>query len=349
MPATANRVPARPARIADVARLAEVSVATVSRTLANPEVVAEETRRRVLEAVRATGYTPNIAGRNLRARRSMMALVVVPDISNAFFAGVLRGVDEALSAAGYGIIIANLDNSAEKEARYVDLACAGQVDGVLLLCGHVIRSATRDLSAANLPIVAACERIPDAPIPQVEVDNEDAAARAVAHLIALGHRRIGYLTGPEGNILDRDRRAGFDSALRAGRLGAKAATLFAGDFTFAAGERAARDWLALPAKQRSTALFAANDEMAIGFVKTARAGGARVPDDISVIGFDGIDFADYCEPTLTTIRQPRREIGARAAALLIEAMAAPGATRPRFERVATQLLLRDSTGAPKPD
>ena len=337
---------AGPAKIADVARLAGVSVATVSRALANPQVVAEETRNRVLRAVRVTGYTPNLAGRALRARRSMLALVVVPDLANPFFPEVLRGVDEGLSRAGYGIIIANLDNSAEKEARYVDLACAGQVDGVLLLCGHLIRSRTRDVMASNLPVVAACERIPDAPIAQVEVDNEDAAAAAVAHLLALGHRRIAYLAGPERNILDGDRRGGFARALRAAGLDAAQAVAYPGDFTFRAGERAARAWLAAPAEARPTAIFAANDEMAIGFVKTARAAGARVPDDVSIIGFDGIDFADYCEPTLTTVFQPRREIGARAAALLIEAMASPQERGARFERVATRLVLRDSAGPP---
>ncbi len=340
---------AGPAKIADVARLAGVSVATVSRALAHPDVVAGETRARVLSAVRATGYTPNLAGRALRARRSMLALVVVPDLANPFFPEVLRGVDEGLSRAGYGIIVANLDNSAEKEARYVDLACAGQVDGVLLLCGHLIRSRTRDVRdvmASNLPVVAACERIPGAAIPQVEVDNEDAAAGAVAHLVALGHRRIGYLAGPHGNILDVDRRRGFDRALRAAGLDAGAAMAFPGDFTFRAGERAARAWLDAPPAQRPTAIFAANDEMAIGFVKIARGAGARAPDDVSVIGFDGIDFADYCEPTLTTVHQPRREIGARAAALLIEAMASPQARGARFERIATRLMLRDSAGPP---
>ncbi|MBL8590101.1 MAG: LacI family DNA-binding transcriptional regulator [Methylobacteriaceae bacterium] len=335
----------KPAKIADVARIAEVSVATVSRTLANPEVVAEETRKRVLAAVTATGYTPNLAGRALRARRSMLALVVVPDLANPFFPEVLRGVDETLSAAGYGIIIANLDNSAEKESRYVDLACAGQVDGVLLLCGHVIRGRVRDLRASGLPIVAACERIDGEDIPQVEVDNEDAAARAVAHLIDLGHRRIGYIAGPERNVLDRDRRKGFGRALRAARLDPRKAPAFAGDFTFRAGERAARDWLAMPDATRPSAIFAANDEMAIGFVKTARAAGARVPDDVSIVGFDGIEFADYCEPTLTTIYQPRRDIGATAAALLIAAMTSPKPPSPRFERIATRLMLRDSTAA----
>lgn len=148
------------AKIADVARLAGVSVATVSRTLARPEVVTEETRKRVLAAVRDTGYTPNISARNLRVRKTMVVLVAVPDIANPFFAEVLQGIDDTLSTAGYGLIIADLAGSPEKEARYVDLVCAGQADGVLLLCGHVMRSPDRDLREARVPLVAACEYIP---------------------------------------------------------------------------------------------------------------------------------------------------------------------------------------------
>ena len=153
------------AKIADVARLAGVSVATVSRTLARPEVVIEETRTRVLAAVRDTGYTPNISARNLRVRKTMVVLVAVPDIANPFFAEVLQGIDDTLSAAGYGLIIANLAGSPEKEARYVDLVCAGQADGVLLLCGHVMRSPDRDLRDAGVPLVAACEYIPARKLP----------------------------------------------------------------------------------------------------------------------------------------------------------------------------------------
>ncbi|MCK6441620.1 LacI family DNA-binding transcriptional regulator [Elstera cyanobacteriorum] len=336
-----RRPPSPPAKIADVARLAGVSVATVSRALATPEVVSETTRERVLAAVRETGYTPNIAARNLRARKSMMVLVVVPDISNSFFADVLRGIDEALAAENYGLIIANLGRAPEQEARYVNLALAGQVDGVLLLCGHVPCGGGRRMTDANLPIVAACETIPGADFPQVEVDNRAAAKTAVQHLIGLGHRRIAYLSGPRANVLDQARAAGYAEALaEAGLTGL--APVLDGDFGFHAGTKAAETLAALPAETRPTALFAANDEMAIGFIKAARGLGLAVPDDMSVIGFDGIDYADFCEPTLATIHQPRRTLGARAADLLIGLMSGRDKPHAGIERVATELRARAS-------
>ncbi|MBL8830888.1 MAG: LacI family DNA-binding transcriptional regulator [Rhodospirillales bacterium] len=340
-----SRKNAAPAKIADVARMAGVSSATVSRTLANPAIVTESTRSRVMAAVRKCGYTPNIAARNLRARKSLMALVVVPNIANPFFAEVLRGIDLKLSANGYGLIIANLDGSADKEARYVDLAAAGQVDGVLLLCGHIPQGVSRSLFDANVPIVAACETIPGAAIPQVEVDNRAASRAAVRHLVELGHRRIGYLSGPSINVLDKARRAGFMDVL--GSL--RPAAVWEGDFTFAAGVGAARRMLDMPATRRPTAVFAANDEMAIGFLKTAHAAGMSIPDDLSIVGFDAIEYAEYCEPTLTTIYQPRLEIGMHAADQLVRLMTAPESSRPEIIRLETRLLVRGSTGtAPAP-
>lgn len=333
-----------PARIADVARLAGVSSATVSRTLAAPHVVAEKTRRKVMEAVRQTGYTPNIAARNLRVRKTMMALVVVPDIRNSFFGEILHGVDETLSAHGYGLIIANLDDSPEKEARYCDLALAGQVDGVLLLCGHLLRGAGRELTAENIPTVAACEIIPGATFPQVEVNNCEAAEGAVRHLAALGHRRIAYVSGPRSNILDHARHAGYRNALAACGLAADAGLVFSGDFTFGAGAHAARAILALPEERRPTAIFAANDEMAIGILKTLVAAGYSVPGDFSIVGFDAIAYADYCEPTLTTVFQPRREIGVRAAELLIDELNGVARSQKKLIVLPCRLLIRNSTG-----
>jgi len=334
------------AKIADVARLAGVSVATVSRTLARPEVVIEETRMRVLAAVRDTGYMPNVSARNLRVRKTMIVLVAVPDIANPFFAEVLQGIDDTLSAAGYGLIIANLAGSPEKEARYVDLVCAGQADGVLLLCGHVMRSPTRDLRDARVPLVAACEHIPHENFPQVTIDNVGTAREAVGHLIELGHTRIAYLSGPKSNILEQQRLEGYLQALREAGIAADARLILPGDFTFHAGVEAGQSLLALKPTARPTALFAANDEMAIGLIKTMHAAGLQIPNDLSVVGFDGIAYADYCEPTLTTIVQPRRELGAAAAAELIELMTTGKAGSPKHVKLPARLIRRDSTRPP---
>jgi LacI family transcriptional regulator, repressor for deo operon, udp, cdd, tsx, nupC, and nupG len=330
--------------IVDVARIAGVSAATVSRALSNPEAVTAEKRERVLRAVRKTGYQPNTAARSLRARRSMMVLVFVPNIANPFFSEVLHGIEEVLAAAGYGMIIANLDDAPAKEARYVGHVFANQVDGVILLNGHMPESDGRSLAMTKIPMVAACERIPGANCAQVHIDNR-AASRAVArHLASLGHRRIAYLSGPPGNILDVERRAGFCDGLRAAGLDPAKAVFLPGDFSARSGALAGKQFLSM--RDRPTAVQAANDEMAIGFVKAARDGGLSCPTDFSIIGFDGIDFAEFCEPALSTVRQPRYDIGATAATLLLQAILEPASNRrkrPADVRVLpTELLLRDS-------
>jgi LacI family repressor for deo operon, udp, cdd, tsx, nupC, and nupG len=329
-------------RIGDVAALAGVSTATVSRALTDPDKLRPETLARVTAAVRQTGYTPNLAARTLRARRTMVVLVVVPDIANPFFADVLRGIDEGLSRAGYGLLIGNLGNARAKEGQIVDIVQAGQVDGVLLLNGRVPEGEGRSLADLGVPMVAVCEAIPGADIPQVEVQNREAACAAVAHLAALGHRRLGYIAGPACNILERDRRAGFCDGLAAARIPRRSARFWPGDFTFAAGEAAAASCLARA--DRPSAVFAANDEMAIGFIKAVRSAGLSVPADVSVVGFDGIAFADYIDPVLTTFRQPRRELGRTGAELLLKMLAGtPVAPAERHVRLPATLLERAST------
>ena len=161
----------RPATIHDVAARAGVSTATVSRTLASPDLVSEAARARVLAAIEATGYTPNVAARNLRARRTMMVLVVVPNIANSFFAEVLRGIDDELVASGYGIIIGNLDNQAEREPRYVDLVFSGQVDAVLSMSARVPSGQRPRHARRRLPMATICVAIPGAGLPFMMVDN----------------------------------------------------------------------------------------------------------------------------------------------------------------------------------
>ena len=334
----------RGATIHDVAARAGVSTATVSRTLASPDLVSLPARARVMKAIEATGYTPNVAARNLRARKAMMVLVVVPNIGNHFFTEILRGIDDELVGAGYGMIIANLDNRPEREARYVDLAFAGQVDGVLLLGGRVPEGNGRRMSDAGLPIATICVAIPGAGLPFVMVDDIEASKAVVAHLHALGHRRFGYVAGPPGNMNEIGRRRGFKAGLAAVGLRARDAIYWPGDFMLDSGVRAAKDYLAR--KDRPTAVYAVSDHMAIAFMKTVTAAGLRVPEDVSIVGFDGIEFSDFVTPTLTTIRQPRHELGQAAARILLEALG--GGKPARGIHLEAPLLVRGSTGpAPK--
>ncbi len=330
-------------KIEDVARRAGVSTATVSRALSLPDMVRPETRDRVLAAVRELGYLPNAAARNLRSGTTMMVLVVLPKLAHVFFGEVVRGIEHELAAEGYGLIVGDLDNLVDRERHVFRMASATHVDGIILLTGRMLRLGERSLAAAGLPIVAAVARIDHPGVPNVLVDEEAATAAQVRHLHDLGHRRLAFLGAWPDNANDVPRYTGFRA--EAGRLGLGDAELrrFDGDYTFEAGTRAADVFLALPRRERPTGLVVSGDEMAIGFMKAVRRAGVAVPADVSVIGFDGIAFGAYCEPGLTTVRQPQRALGEAAARRLVAAIEgrphAPGDVV-----LSADLVLRESTG-----
>jgi LacI family repressor for deo operon, udp, cdd, tsx, nupC, and nupG len=331
--------------IAEVAALAGVSIATVSRALTNPERVNAATRAHVLEVVRRTGYTPNVAGRSLRRARSMMVLVVVPSFITPFFSELLLGVDRALSAHGYGLLVGNLHDGEAKEARLLDLVLSGQADGVLLLNRHVLRTATRSLADTTVPVVAVSVPTAMPGVPAVLVQDREGAAAVARHLLELGHRRFGYVSGPEGNYIEAERWAGFSDALAAAGVPAAAIRRYQGDFHVRSGVEAAGRFLA--EADRPTAVFAVSDMMAIGFMRTVHAGGLVVPRDVSVVGFDGIEFADYCQPPLTTVRQPREAMGRQAAELLVRLVRGePIPAGERLLRLETSLRPAASTAPP---
>ncbi|EIM27142.1 LacI family DNA-binding transcriptional regulator [Microvirga lotononidis] len=331
----------RAARIQDVAKLADVSTATVSRALATPERVSPEARARVLEAIAKTGYVPNPAARTLRSQKTYMVLVVLPDLANTFFSKILRGIEETLFEAGYGMIISDLDGSPEKEAHFAAFTAAGRVDGAILLNGHLFgqsREGEGNPARITIPLVALCEGIPGADIPQIEIDNRAAASRMTQHLASLGHRSIAYVSGPPGNILERERFQGFKDGLAASGLPFDPGLLIAGDYTIESGMRAGQDIVVR--QDRPTAVFCTSDEMAIGLMRTLFSAGLSIPTDISVAGFDDIEFAAVAEPALTTIRQPRRELGQAAASALIDLL--QGRSSPKRIRLETELVIRDS-------
>lgn len=333
------------ARIKEVARLASVSTATVSRALSNPGQVTPETRERVMAAVAKVGYVPNPAARTLRSRKTHMVLVVLPDLSNIFFSRVLRGVEEELFAAGYGMIVSNLDGSTGKEERLAAFAGGGQVDGVLLLNGHLFRKeGGRHITPAELgvPVVALCEAIEDAEIPQIEVDNRAAASQMTEYLAHLGHQAIGYVCGPVGNVLEKERFAGYCDGLGKVGLAFDPAYVWPGDYKVETGVAVAERLAA--SDRKPSAVFCSNDEMAIGFIRGLISAGVRVPEDISVAGFDDIEFAQMISPALTTIHQPRRELGRNGAAALLELL--HGNSPARRIRLETELIERASTARP---
>lgn len=301
--------------IRKVAELAGVSVATVSRTLKMPERVSPLTRDRVLAAVEQAGYRPNLMAVQFRSRKTRNLVVLVPVIANVFFARVISGIQEAAQAFDYRVLLCDTLGREEVEIAYAELVRAHQADGVIQLRAFNPFSDAGPDSSCMPPMVNACEVLDVPPCPTVSLDNRAAAREMTEHLIALEHRRIGLIKGPQGSPLTRERIAGYEDALRAAGIASDPTLLCRGNFTLQAGYDAAGQLLDRP--DRPTAIFCENDEMAIGAIKRIRETRLRVPQDISVAGFDDIPFAAFCDPPLTTIAQPAEAFGRHAVEMLV--------------------------------
>lgn len=333
--------------IQDVAKFAQVSTATVSRALSRPERVSEPTRERIAEAVRITGYTLNQAARSLRQRTARTILVALPDIGNTFFSTILDAIEREAALRGYGVLVVNRIAGDVSGRRLHEYFLSNRADGLLLLDGALALAPLLVLTQApaNVPLVMACETIPDAPFHAVRTDNIYAAEVATRHLIGLGHRRIGHIQGPPGNVLTTERQTGFTNALAASGLTAQPEWILAGGFTMERGVAAAEQFMAL--RERPSAIFAANDEVAIGFLSGLRRHGLECPRDISVVGFDDLAVATHVWPPLTTMRQPREALGRLAAEALIDLIEGKPPSRvPKHTVLSSELIVRASTAPP---
>lgn len=339
------------ATIEDVARHAGVSIATVSRAVHKPDVVSEATREKVQTAIAATGYTANVMARNLRLNRSGMILLLVPDIGNPFFSSILSGIEKGASQAGYNVLIGDTQNDPEREATYAAYLRSNQADAMILLNGRLPAPLARAPVNATPPVVIACERIPGCALPTVIIDNDQASFVATRHLLDLGHTRIAHISGPSGNILTTDRVGGYRRALKEAGIAPEQSLVYRGDFSIDSGIAAGRALLA-DEKTRPTAVCCASDGMAIGVIVAAKEYGLRIPEDLSVVGFDDIPHAAAYDPPITTVRQPRRRLGEQAIKLLLDRL---GSKTPFVNNddgpviVPTELIIRQSTGpCPKP-
>lgn len=294
--------------ITQVAAELGVSTATVSRALMHPELLSDETRARVLETIDRLGYRPNLLARDLRLRESKVAFVVVPSLS-PFFLEVFRGVEEAARKIGYSILMGHTDRDRTREHAFFDQVAARRADGIILVTSS---DAPAIVGRDRLPpIVAALEGIEGRTLPAVRVDHTAAARAATQHLLDLGHRRIAHISGPMSSSMAVHRLEGYQQVIGADL---DTALCVEGDFTVRSGELAMN--LLLGRSNPPSAVFAANDEMAIGAVRAAKQAGLRVPEDISIIGFDDQRIAGLYDPPLTTVRVPTAEIGYRAMLLL---------------------------------
>jgi LacI family repressor for deo operon, udp, cdd, tsx, nupC, and nupG len=332
------------ATIQDVARDAGVSTATVSRVFSAPELVLEATRLKVMEAVTRLGYEPNFAAKSLRTLRTDKILVTVPDISNPFFSQVIRGVEEAALAAGYSVLLGDTRHEEAREEQYAAMFRRKEADGLIFL-GHRLPEVLSDMVAAKgpkTPIVNGCEFRPGLAVSSAHIDNERAAAEAMVHLYGLGHTRIGVVTGPLASPISSDRLAGaLSAAQRHGR--ASALRIAIGDFSIESGVRQTGELLDEPG--RPTAIFCFSDEMAMGALEAIRQRGLSCPQEVSLVGFDDIRFAQYLHPQLTTVSQPKEQIGHEVVRLLMDILSGR-ATALQNVTLPHQLVVRSSTAPP---
>lgn len=333
--------------IKDVARLAGVSTATVSRALANPEKVAKTTREKVDRAVSESGYVANTLARNFRRKRTNIVLVLVPDISNPFFSGIIRGIERIALRHQYRILLGDTQYEAAREKAYASLVSQRQADGIIGLGMSIpfyYRKGRKTIDPKWPPFIMACEYDGQIPVPSVRIDNHRAAEDATRHLIALGHKNIAFINGPSASPLCRDRLSGFQHALSSSGLGSLKEWIRNGDFSLESGRSSMS--AILQSHRKPSAIFCANDEMAIGAMLSAREHGLDIPDDLSIIGFDDISFSAYTQPPLTTVRQPRERIGERAMEMMLTALNNPK-SRPQHVILEHELIIRESTASPR--
>lgn len=331
--------------IQDVARDAGVSTATVSRVFSAPELVLEGTRQKVMEAVTRLGYEPNFAAKSLRTLRTEKILVTVPDISNPFFSQVIRGVEEAAHAAGYSVLLGDTRHEEEREEQYATMLRRKEADGLIFL-GHRLPDTLAEMvrtMGPRTPIVNGCEYRPDLGVSGAHIDNERAAIEVMDHLYGLGHSRVGVITGPLASPLSSDRLTGVRAA--AERHGhAEVLQVVTGDFSIESGVRQAG--ALLNGALRPTAIFCFSDEMAMGALDAIRRGGLRCPEDVSLVGFDDIRFAQYLEPQLTTVSQPMDKIGHEVVRLLLDILSGRSDSL-QHVTLPHQLVIRSSTAKPR--
>lgn len=325
----------------DVARRAGVSPMTVSRVVNGSGVVSPKLRARVQQALAETGYVPNTLARNLRARRTDTIALVLPDMTNPFFTTLAHGVETAAREAGYSLLLANSDEREDEEERLVPMLLQRQVDGILVVPAGHGGETIRVCREREVPLVIV-DRRPEAPGADViRGDSEGGAYELGRLLIGLGHRQMAVLSGPAAVPTAADRVAGFTRAVA--EAGLLAPIVRYGSFSIASGHDLAIS--VMGATPRPTALFAANNFIAIGVQHALAELGLRVPDDVAVVGFDDLPQAMVTFPFLTVVAQPAFEMGQRSVALLLDRMA--NADRPFCDEVLpAELVVRASSGGP---
>ncbi len=334
------------ATVIDVARQAGVSVATVSRVLNGRVTVDGKLRERVNAAVAALGYRPNRLARNLRMNSTNVLAVVIPDIQNPFFVSAARGAEEAAFQAGYTLLLCNTDDDPEREKSYFQVLSDEAVAGIIVCSTDECLGAIPVRAALDegIAVVALDRRVEGAPVDAVLSDNFGGGRLGVSYLVELGHRRIGLIAGPDRFAPGRERRLGYEQALLDRGLAVERELIKATDFKIESADAATEALLRLD--ERPTALFISSGYSAIGALRAIYRCGLRIPDDISVIVFDDLDWTSAYNPPLTAVAQNTRQLGKIASELLLRRIRGDDEP-PQERRLSTRLEIRSSCRPPQ--
>jgi LacI family transcriptional regulator, galactose operon repressor len=333
--------------IHDVARLAGVSIATVSAVVNKKGRVSPELTRRVQKALQALDYQPHRLARSLKVQRTSTVGIVIPDVTNLFFAEVVRGVENEARGYGYSIILCDSNDDRQQELTNLDTLYSWRVDGVLLAPADGQAGYDR-LDRRRFPVVFLDRIPPGYTGPAVTTDNFDGAYQATRHLITLGHTRLATIVGRLDLSNARDRLEGFRKALQEAGLPLHDQYLQEGDFQLASGYRCGLHLLRLPTPP--TAIFSCSNKMTLGLMSAVNELGIRCPEEVSILGFDDFDWAAYFSPRLTTVAQPTHEIGKQAMRMLIREIQEAGRPETNGQSgivvLKPELIIRDSTAIP---
>jgi len=332
------------ATIHDVARLAGFSSVTVSRVINRAGNVKPATQTRVEQAIEALGYVPSGVAQSMRSKRTRTLALIVPDIQNVFWTTVARGVEDATQSRAYSVFLCNTDEDLAKQARYLDVVISQRVDGVIIAPCSAAAGPVARLRQRTIPTVLIDRRIDGWEVDSVSGDSLAGARSLVQHLIALGHRRIAMLAGPANTTTASDRVAGYRQALAEAGVDMDRRLIRFGEYKAQSGaQMIAQVW---EEQAQPTAVFAANNAIAMGVIAEAGRRGLRIPQDLALVCFDDLpDASSQLFPFLTVAAQPAYEIGARAAELLFDRLEESDALPPRRVVLPTQLIIRASCGS----
>lgn len=330
--------------IRDVAKRAGVAPITASRALSTSGYVSAETRARVQRAAAELNYVPNMLANSLRSNRTQTLALVLSDISNPFWTTVARGVEDEASRCGFTVIYCNTDAGEQKQAQYISMLLRRRVDGVLLVPASSSAESVRALQAQAVKVVVLDHVLKGVDVDIVRGASCEGARSLVNHLIALGHRRIALLNGPAELFTAHERALGYREALLAATIPVDERLMFYGSFTVESGAALAEHILQL--QPLPTAIFAANNFLAAGALRTLYRSGLRVPADMSLTSFDDLPFEYVLNSVLTVVKQPAYELGSTAARLLLRRILHPDNSTPQEIVLPTEMVIRTSTTPP---